>query len=306
MRSLRANLAAMAHLWALAAGAAAGFAPGQVEEIRFPSPSLGREAAALIYLPAGYAARAERLPVVYLLHGRGDNLRAWLEVKDELDDLIASRAIPPVIAVLPDAPSSKRAGFYIDSRFRGSADLAPGEAVESAFTQDLPAFVERHYRTIPGREGRIVAGYSMGGFGAARFAFAHADRFSAAIVLSPALYLDLPAEDSSMRTFGAFGNGAVAFDPTVYRQLSRPWQGRTVDSPPLRIFLAVGDDEPVRDRDQRSLTSDAADLHREWRAVPGLALQLRVLDGGHDWRVWRAGFRQGLIWLLGNPKESPK
>ncbi len=300
-------LAASLLLAGLAADPAAGAedppAVGRLEEIAFPSPALGRESPALVYLPATYAQTADALPVIYLLHGRGDNLRAWLEARKLLDDLIASGAIPPVIAVFPDAASSRRAGFYVDSQFAGAGELPAGEAVETALARDLPDYIDRNYRTLAGREGRIVAGYSMGGFGALRFAFAHADRFAAAIALSPALYLDLPAEDSSMRTFGAFGRGAERFDAATYLDLSRPWRHRTAASPPVRIFLAVGDDEPVRDAQGNSLTSDAADLHRHLRGMPGVELQLRILDGGHAWKVWREGFRAGLLWLLGSGPE---
>lgn len=298
MRWLRVSLFASVWLGLAAAVAAVALSPSRVEEVLFPSPALGRESPALIYLPAGYAEGARPLPVVYLLHGRGDDLRSWLAVRGVLDELIASGRIPPVIAVLPDAPSSRRAGFYVDSQFAGTVDLPAGEAVETALARDLPAFVDRTYRTVAGREGRIVGGYSMGGFGAVRFAFAHADQFGSAIVLSPALYLDLPAADSSMRVFGAFGQGANVFAAGRYRELSQPWRGRTEAAPTLRIFLAVGDDEPVRDSDQRSLTSDATELHRVLRGVPGVDLQLRVFDGGHEWRVWLDGFRGGMIWAL--------
>src|SRR2546430_13123658 len=56
--------------------------------------------------------RSVRFPVIYLLHGRGDSLEGWRTIAPDLDRLIAAREIPPVIAVLPDAPSNQRAGYY--------------------------------------------------------------------------------------------------------------------------------------------------------------------------------------------------
>lgn len=106
-----------------------------------------------------------------------------------------------------------------------------------------------------------------------------------------------------MRSFGAFGRGTERFDADRYRELSRPWRNRTGASPPTRIFIAVGDDEPMRDDQGHSLTSDATDLHRHLRSIPGVTLQLRVLDGGHEWKVWGEGFRAGLLWLLGPPPK---
>jgi enterochelin esterase-like enzyme len=281
---------------AVATSAAGG---SRVEEIRFFSDALGHEAPALVYLPAGYEVGEGRFPVLYLLHGRGDDMRAWLAAKDVLDELIATGRIPPVIAVLPDAPMSRRAGFYIDSRFAGADGLPAGQAAETAIARDLVDHVDRHFRTRADRAGRIVAGYSMGGFGAVRLVFAHPERFSAAIVLSPALYLGLPAEDSSMRAFGAFGLGNEKFDPATYLALSRAWEFRNVGAHALRVFLVVGDDEPARNEQQHSLTSDAAELHRVLRGVAGLEIQFRVLDGGHGWKVWRPGFEAGLLWLFG-------
>ena len=103
----------------------------------------------------------------------------------ELDELIANGDIPPTIAIMPDAPWSSRASYYVDSAYRG-AD--PGRPVETAFTQDLIAHVDSTYRTVAARNGRGVAGYSMGGYGAIRYSLAHPDLFGASIVLSPAVY----------------------------------------------------------------------------------------------------------------------
>ena len=123
--------------------------------------------------------------MLYLLHGRGDSKSAWVQMQGTLDELIANGDIPPTIAIMPDAPWSSRASYYVDSAYRG-AD--PGRPVETAFTQDLIAHVDSTYRTVASRNGRGVAGYSMGGYGAIRYSLAHPDLFGAAIVLSPAVY----------------------------------------------------------------------------------------------------------------------
>ncbi|WP_415911027.1 alpha/beta hydrolase [Oleiharenicola sp. Vm1] len=251
-------------------------------------------------MPAGYdPASARTYPTLYLLHGRGDSMQAWRPVKPLLDSLIAAGKIPPLIAVMPDAPASRRAGYYVDSQFAGGDDLPAGAAVETAFTRDLVAHVDRTFRTRPDRAERAVAGYSMGGYGAARFAFAHPELFAAAVVLSPALYEPLPPAESSVRSFGAFGRGEIRFDEAIYRRLAEPWRVPSPDRPPLRVFIAVGDDEPVRDADGRSLTTDAVLFHQRCRMQANVQTQLRVLDGGHDWTVWRAGLAAGLEWCWG-------
>ena len=112
-------------------------------------------------------------------------------MKGALDALIASGEIQPTIAIMPDAPWSSRASYYVDSGYTG-AD--PGRKVETAFTKDLIAHVDATYRTVANRTGRGIAGYSMGGYGALRYSLAHPDLFGASIVLSPAVYVPKPAE----------------------------------------------------------------------------------------------------------------
>ncbi|MEW9549012.1 alpha/beta hydrolase-fold protein [Nonomuraea sp. NPDC050783] len=265
-----------------------------------PSPALGGEAVAYTaYLPAGYDRGSARHPVLYLLHGRGDTMQAWTRVKTTLDDLIRTRRIPPVIAVMPDAPWSGRGSWYTDSRYTGS-DL-PGRKVETALARDLVAHVDATYRTAPIREARLVGGYSMGGAGALRLALAHQDVFSAAAVLSPAVYTPLPPGDSSARDYGAFGQGAEKFSDDVYRELNYPALLPELDPDlPVRLFVAVGDDEyanPDPADARHDLDFESAALYNAARRSPAISAQLRVLDGGHDWAVWAPAFEQALAEL---------
>ena len=59
--------------------------------------------------------------MLYLLHGRGDSMSAWTQMKSTLDELIAAEEIPPTIAIMPDAPWSSRASYYVDSAYKGGA-----------------------------------------------------------------------------------------------------------------------------------------------------------------------------------------
>src|SRR5687768_12429602 len=86
----------------------------------FFSTTLNRTYQYQLYLPAGYESSDQDYPVIYLLHGRGDTMEAWLNVRDILDELIAVGDVPPLIAVMPDMPSNERAGYYIDSQYTGT------------------------------------------------------------------------------------------------------------------------------------------------------------------------------------------
>ncbi len=287
-------------LLAVPADALAGdIRAGTITTASAPSAALGGNIDYHVYLPYGYAGSDRRYPVLYLLHGRGDTMGAWTQVKGSLDQMIQQGVIPPVIAVMPDAPWSRRGSWYVDSGYTGTDD--PGRPVETALTRDLVADVDATYRTAPIREARLVGGYSMGGAGALRFALAHQDLFGSALVLSPAVYTPLPPADSSTRDYGAFGTGDTTFDDAVYQRLNYPALLPAVDPAlPVHLFIAVGDDEyanpdPVDAHHDLDFESEA--LYNAVRRVPGISAQMRILDGGHDWGVWGPAFAEGMAHL---------
>lgn len=277
----------------LAASAQEG---GTIVQDTFESATLGRPYDLNVYLPAGYDQSENRYPVIYLLHGRGDTKDAWLSALDTLDALIDAGSVPPLIAILPDMPALDAAGYYVDSAYIG------GEALETAFFDDLIPYVDTTYRTLATPASRIVGGYSMGGFGALRYALAHADMFMGALILSPAVYTPLPPVDSSAREFGAFGSGDEPFDEAVYQALNYPAALETFAHPgqPLYTFIAVGDDEwkhPDPADQLHDLDLEAHLLFNQLARVGDVTAEFRVYDGGHDWDVWRRGFEEGMVYL---------
>jgi len=266
----------------------------------FFSTTLNRTYHYTAYLPAGYDNSEARYPVIYLLHGRGDAMDAWLNVFTALDELIADGSIPPLIAILPDMPSSDRAGYYVDSHYTGM--LYRAEPVETAFMNDLIPYVDATYRTLTNREGRLVGGYSMGGYGALRYAMAYPDRFVGALVLSPAVYIPLPPSDSSTREFGAFGVGDNLFDEDIYQRLNYPALVESLEKTglPLSMFIAVGDDEwknPNPEDRLHDLDVEAHIVFNQVARIPNVSAEFRVYNGGHDWEVWRIGFIEGMKYL---------
>jgi enterochelin esterase-like enzyme len=283
---------------------------GVISAAKVHSATLGEDIDYNVYLPGGYQASSQRYPVIYLLHGRGDSMSAWTQLKSRLDELIATGEIPPTIAVMPDAPWSNRASYYVDSAYRGKD---PGRPVETALIHDLVPQVDAAYRTIADRTGRAIAGYSMGGSGALRYAMVHPDLFGAAIVLSPAVYSPLPPVDSSAREFGAYGKGKELFSAAVYRRLNYPaafesFAGKGLQS---HLFIAVGDDEyknPLPEDYQHDLDFEAHVVFNRAVRVPNLTSEFRVVDGGHDWDVWGPTFVEGAKYIfqfIGKPPATP-
>lgn len=183
---------------------AAAASPSRVVTERFHSAALGVDKAVVIYLPRGYdAAPARRWPVFYYLHGLGGNETNW--VQGGKLDAAADRLGLAAIVVMPDGDD----GFYIDSPAKvdydqcmkdGTGLFLPAQephdatcvrarSYETYIAQDLVGWVDAHYRTITRRDGRAIAGLSMGGFGAMQLALRHQDAFAAAASHSGAIAL---------------------------------------------------------------------------------------------------------------------
>ena len=122
----------------------------------FRSAALKRDAKYRIYLPHGYSVTARRYPVLYLLHGLYGDYRNW----DTLTQLSRYMAGRNWIVVMPDAGNS----WYVNST--SQAD----DRFDDYISHDLVQEIDRKYRTIQEREGRAIAGLSMGGYGAIKFA----------------------------------------------------------------------------------------------------------------------------------------
>lgn len=105
-------------------------------------------------------------PVLYLLHGLSDDHTAWSR-RTSLERYVQDL---PLIVVMPNGER----GFYTDAKNK------PKSAFETNLVKDIVGFVDRTFRTIPTREGRVAAGLSMGGYGALKLALKYPDLFCAA------------------------------------------------------------------------------------------------------------------------------
>ena len=159
-----------------------------------------------VYLPAGYDAGAtqhppRRYPVLYFLHGLGDNEQTLFKSGGWtlLDDLRSQHKMGDFLIVAPEG----RRSFYINS--------ADGSVrYNDFFLQEFIPQIESKYRILPGRSGRAISGISMGGYGALRFGFAHPELFSAVSAQSAALITDSPQTLDSASRAGAPLAGVLA------------------------------------------------------------------------------------------------
>jgi S-formylglutathione hydrolase FrmB len=164
-----------------------------------------------VYLPSGYDAGATqrpalRYPVLYFLHGLGDNEQGLFNSGGWtlFDDLRRQHKMGDFLIVAPEGWRS----FYINS--------ADGSVRYSDFfLQEFMTHIEGKYRIRSGREGRAISGISMGGYGALRFAFAHPELFSAASAQSAALFTQSPQQLDAAADTGLMGVLAPVFGSPI-------------------------------------------------------------------------------------------
>ena len=143
-----------------------------------------------VYLPSGYDAGAgehppRRYPVLYFLHGLGDNEQTLFNSGGWtlLDELRSQHKAGDFLIVAPEG----RRSFYVNS--------ADGTFLYSDFfLREFMPYIEGKYRIRSGRANHAISGISMGGYGALRFAFAHPELFSAVSAQSAALITESPQQ----------------------------------------------------------------------------------------------------------------
>lgn len=119
-----------------------------------------------VYTPAGYENSKKKYPVFYLLHGNACDENSWLDLgraAQILDNLIAQGKAEPMIVVMTNGnPAQQAAPAYFGDTYT-NANTTPGIAAFPDTFSEVIAFVESNYRTISKKEGRAIAGFSMGG-----------------------------------------------------------------------------------------------------------------------------------------------
>jgi enterochelin esterase-like enzyme len=253
---------------------------GSIVTRELDSKTLGRKWSVNVYLPTGYETSTEKYPVLYLLHGNTHNYASWEKnghIQATTDALIAAGEIPPTLIVMPDGGTT----WYVDRK----------EPMESAILNDLIPTIEKDYRVKAERSGRAIAGLSMGGYGSMRFALKYPEMFSAAGLLSPAIYDPAPPENSSARRAGVFGS--PDFDPEVWKALSYPalWDAYLAKQMPVPMYIVTGDDDMFR------IEQSAPEFYAFLRNNKQTA-ELRIVDGGHTWPVWESTIGDAMKYIF--------
>jgi S-formylglutathione hydrolase FrmB len=236
-----------------------------MEDVRFRSNALGHNVTYRVVLPATYPPNA-KLPVVWLLHGAGDNHRSWTDKSG-----IAEVATHGVMLVMPDGENS----YYVNSASRSNRRYQ-----DYIIDEVIPDARRRFPVAATDREDNAIIGISRGGFGALVLALKHPQMFSFAGSLSGAL--DVPERRfrwrdpftslGIRRTFGPMNS------PT--RKQNDPFLliANVQDEPqPTYFYLTCGEREVLLPPNRRF-----ADILQQRR----LYYTFETTSGGHNWNTW--------------------
>ena len=164
-------------------------AQGRAECSLIKSQILARPVRYCAFLPANYdKEQTRRYPVLYYLHGLGDNEQSLLNFGgwDVVSELRSQGKVGDFIILAPSAGHT----FYINSE-NGKMRY------EDFFMKEFVPQMEKKYRAEGTRATRGITGVSMGGYGALRLGFKYPDQFAAVSAQMPALFTDLPNNISS-------------------------------------------------------------------------------------------------------------
>lgn len=254
--------------------------PRRYETVQFESRLVGAPLPYNVILPADYkrgSSKSKRYPVLYLLHGLGGSAADWVSERAHLADYAAGY---PFIVVMPEGKD----GWYTDGR-------EPNAKFESYFVQELIPDVDRRFRTLASREGRAVAGLSMGGYGSLKFALKHPELFAFAGSMSGALAVaswtpEMPLPEfvkpSVARVYGDAAS-AVRRDNDIYRIAKELTPEQTKALPFLYLDCGTEDFLITNSRDFSALLIEKKIAH-----------EFRELPGTHSWPYWDRQVREVL------------
>ena len=243
-----------------------------------PSAILKRSVNYCVILPPGYDADAStRFPVLYWLHGYGDNERTLVisDGWDMLEHAWEQGQIGRFIVATPDGGDS----FYVNSR--------DGEvAYEEFFIKEFIPEIEKRYRAVGKPQGRAVGGFSMGGYGALRFAFKYPKMFASVAVHSASL--DENRNSGITSTGGMLRAYGVPFDVGYWKQNMPFAFVRAVKNfGKLQIYFDCGTEDGF------GLTAGAQALH-DLLVSKKIPHEFHLYPGNHSWDYVEEHFGESL------------
>ncbi len=254
------------------------------DQLSMQSKILKMERKFAVYLPAGYETSQRYYPVLYLLHGGGDDQTGWVqfgEVKYIADKAIREGISTPMIIVMPDANTGRR-GY--------SNDVKNEWRYEDFFFEEFMPYVESIYRIKKEKEYRAVAGLSMGGNGTLLYALHHPELFASACPLSASANpLNLA---NIKRSLGADSSNVSKeqYDAYFAKYNIPDLINKIPDDKKkaVRWYIDCGDDDFLYEG------NSMLHIYMRKKEIPH---EYRVRDGAHTWSYWRESLPEVLRFI---------
>lgn len=254
------------------------------DNLTMDSKILGMEREYAIYLPPDYETSERSYPVLYLLHGGGDDQTGWIQFGEVLriaDNAILEGSATAMIIVMPDAQTGKR-GYFNDIQ---------GEwRYEDFFFEEFVPYVEETYRIRSEKRYRAISGLSMGGGGTFMYALHHPELFIAACPMSASCGpLSLEDLDNRLQE-----SGVEVDDETkeaYYQQHSALALVNNMTADTIKEvswYIDCGDDD--------FLFEGNSLIHISMREKE-IPHEFRIRDGAHNWTYWRASLHEVLSFV---------
>ncbi len=234
----------------------------EIRKITIPSKALQREASATIVLPDNYGNGEKKYPVIYFLHGYGDNNTHWanrIPIIPQLADELG------FIAVCPDGKKS----WYFDSYTN------PANRFETHIAEEVVPYIDLHSRTIADRDHRAITGNSMGGHGALYLGSRHPELFSQIGSLSGGVNIAAWTKHYDIsEALGPYEQNVKRWeDASILNMLPKTKPGTY-----RNILISCGDQDFFL-QDNRKLD--------EQLTKAGIEHTFTVTPGTHNWIYWK-------------------
>ena len=244
------------------------------DNLSMTSTILKSERKFAVYLPPDYETSQRSYPVLYLLHGAGDDQTGWIQFGEILqiaDKTIKEGKATPMIIVMPDAKTGRR-GYFNDIK---------GEwRYEDFFFEELIPYVEKTYRIKNEKRYRAVAGLSMGGGGSFIYALHHPEMFSSSCPLS-AYIGPLSVEqfkERLLRNNESYADSVIQNYYEHHNALSLINNITKENTKAVRWFIDCGDDDFLYEG------NSLVHIAMQKKEIPH---EFRIRDGSHSWTYWR-------------------
>jgi len=244
------------------------------DNLSMPSKILKMDRTYAIYLPSDYETSQRSYPVLYLLHGSGDDQSGWVqfgETKLIADKAIAEGKSTAMIIVMPDGNTGQRGYFNSPD---GNWNY------EDFFFQEFMPFIEKTYRIRAEKRYRAISGLSMGGGGTFMYALHHPELFSSACPLS-AYAGPISLEEAATRWEKQYPG--ISKD-TQAKYFARHSALELINSLPddqkkaVRWYVDCGDDDFLYEG------NSLVHIAMRKKDIPH---EFRIRDGAHNWTYWR-------------------